>query len=249
LRSGPLAAWACAWIAGQVSPDEALDAVTGADAPHDVAGLGDDSASGSLLDLLVAWRREDSPVRLVLPVAGDVRGLPGPPQFRAAALQAGEAVCGGSVGVVPSVVDFAPSSAPARVVWQAFSIDAAPPDYVQLADAQFELATAIRDATATLAEVAAATEGWSSRSPAGVDVEALHDARRASERLNLPPQFPSRAIAVLAQTERLQAILDLARSADDAVDQAGITRRAEAFRPLSAAVRRARLAGYNALAT
>ena len=55
-------------------------------------GLPDVGGTARCSDLLVAWRRAGAPVRVVLPAPGDVRGLPGPAAFRAAALTAGEAV-------------------------------------------------------------------------------------------------------------------------------------------------------------
>jgi hypothetical protein len=239
LRSGALAAWTSAWFAGTVGPDEVIDAVTGDDAPHQVSGLGLDLVP--LREVLGLWRRENAAVRLVLPAPGDVRGVPGPAAFRSAALDAGEAAYGGSLGVVPEVTEYWPSSAPPTVVWHAFVVEPAPPDPVQLADVQFELTTAIRETATALA--AADVAGGAER--AG---EALHDARRAGERLQLPPRFPSRAVAVLAQAERMHAVLELA--AEDplggAVDRFGMSARASALRPLEQAVRRARLAGYNA---
>jgi hypothetical protein len=74
--------------------------------------------------------------------------------------------------------------------------------------------------------------------------------RRAGEQLNLPPGFPARAVALIAQAERLQAVLDLAARdpTGGAIDRTGISARLGALRPLATAVRRARLAGYNALA-
>ncbi|MCU1658491.1 MAG: hypothetical protein JWO57_3147, partial [Pseudonocardiales bacterium] len=80
--------------------------------------------------------------------------------------------------------------------------------------------------------------------------DELRDARRAGEHLNLPPGHPSRAVALVAQAERLQAVLDLAAKdpTGGAIDRTGIAARAESLRPLSVAVRRARMAGYNALA-
>jgi hypothetical protein len=245
VRSGPLAAWAAAFFAGRVSLDQAADAVTGADAPHQVGGLpAFDVELVPLREVLVGWRRAGGSVRAVLPVAGDVRGLPGPAAFRSAALEHGEAVAGAGLGVVPEVVDFAPSSAPSTVLWQAFLVDPAPPDHIPVADAQYELTTAIRESASALS--AADVAGW-------IDdiADALHDARRASEWLNLPPGFPPRAIALLAQAERLQAILDLAFSdpTGGAIDRTGIAARTSALRPLATAVRRARIAGYNAEAT
>lgn len=239
LRSGPLAAWTAAWFQGQIGPDEVVDAVTIDDAPHLVSGLGLDLVP--LRDVLAKWRRETASVRLVLPVPGDVRGVPGPAEFRDAALEVGEAACGGSLGIVPEVTEHYPSSAPPTVVWHAYVIDAGASDYVQLGDVQHDLAGAIRDATTAL--LAADVAGG-----AGDMTDALRGARHAGEDLNLPPGFPPRAVALLAQAERMQAVLDLA--GDDpiggAVDRFGMSARDSALRPLAAAVRRARLAGYNA---
>jgi hypothetical protein len=232
-----------------VSQDEVIDAVTGRDAPHLVVGLDDlDEELSTLRGVLVRWRRSnsaathsDGAVRLVLPVAGDVRGLPGPNGFRTAALDAGEAVCGAGIGLVPEYVDFYPSSAPPTVLWHAFEVDEAPYDEQQLGDAQYDLATAIREAASALA--AADVAGWAADLGA-----ALTDARRASDALNLPRGFPPRAIALLAQAERLHAVLELARQdpVGGAYDRTGMAARDAALRPLAAAVRRARLAGYNA---
>ncbi len=230
-----------AWFAGDAGPDEVVDAVTLDDAPHQVSGLGLDVVP--LRDVLTMWRREGAPVRLVLPVSGDVRGVPGPADFRAAALEVEEAVCSGTLGLVPEVTDYWPSSAPSTVVWHAYVITEVAPDYQQLGDVSYELTTAIREAAVALmaADVAGGAADIS---------EALRDARRAGEHLNLPPNFPSRAVALLAQAERMQAVLDLA--ADDpeggAIDRFGMSARASALRPLALAVRRARLAGYNAAA-
>jgi hypothetical protein len=240
--SGPLAAWAAAFFTGRVSVDQAADAVIGRDAPHQVGGLpAFDVELVPLREVLIAWRRGNGAVRVVLPVAGDVRGVPGPAAFRSAALELGEAVAGPGLGVVPELIDYAPSSAPATVLWQAFPTEPAPPDYVSVPDAQYELTTAIRESASALS--AADVAGW-------IDdiADTLHDARHAGERLNLPPGFPPRAIALLAQAERLQAVLDLAFTdpTGGAIDRTGIAARTAALRPLATAVRRARLAGYNA---
>jgi hypothetical protein len=242
LRAGPLAAWAAAFFAGRASVDQAADAVTGGDAPHQVGGLADfDFELVPLREVLIAWRRSGRAARLVLPVPGDVRGLPGPAGFRAAALERGEAVVGGRLGVVPEVLDHSPSSAPPTVLWQAFAIEPIPADHLSVADAQYELTTAIRDSASALmaAEVAGSTDDIA---------DTLHGARRAGERLNLPPGFPAPAVALLAQAERLQAVLALAFTdpAGGAIDRAGLAARTAALQPLATAVRRARIAGYNA---
>lgn len=242
-RSGSLAAWTCAWLAGRTSSDDVIAAVTGDDAPHQVVGLDGPDVVVPLSAVLIAWRRAAAPVRLVLPVPGDVRGVPGPADFRAAALEAGEAVWGGGIGLVPEYVDFAPSSAPPTVVWHAHQVEPAAPDFLDVAEAQYELTTAIRESAGALhaADVAGGRADVSA---------ALAHARRAGEHLDLPPGFPPRAVALVAQAERLQAVLDLA--ADDphggAVDRMGMAARDSALRPLALAVRRARLAGWNATA-
>ncbi|TAM90305.1 MAG: hypothetical protein EPN43_05925 [Jatrophihabitans sp.] len=235
LRSGALAVWTSAWLAGNCAPDDVLTAATGSDAPHAVAG------ADSLLDVLAGWRRAGEPVRLVLPVPGDVRGVPNEASFRAAALDAAEAVVGAGLALVPEVVDRHPSSAPTSVTWRAFAVPPTPVDHLDPAEAQSELAAAIRDAASAL--TAAAVGG----AEAGI-AEALHDARHAGERLHLPPGHPPRAVALLAQAHRMRAVLDLtARDpVGGAVDRFGMSARDAALRPLATATRRALLAGYNA---
>lgn len=242
LRSGALAAWARAWAGGVVSLDEVIDAVTLGDGPHQVAGL----AGPDLLplqDLLVTWRQGGTPIRCALPDAGDVRGLPGPAGFRTAALDVGEAVVAGATSVIPEVIDFTPSSAPPSVIWRIHQTEPAPPDHQSVSDAQYDLTTAIRESATALA--AADVGRW--RNGLG---EALSGARRAGEYVSLPAGYPSRAIALLAQAERLQAVLDLALEdpLGGAVDRFGADARSAALRPLATSVRRARLAAYNATA-
>lgn len=240
-RSGPLAAWTSAWFAGQVSIDQVVDAITGSDLPHQVGGLAAfEPGLAPLREVLVQWRRAGARVSVVLPVAGDVRGLPGPPPFRSAALEAGETVVGGGLGVMPQVIAYDASSAPPTVLWQAFSVDPAPPDEVSVGDAQYELTTAIRESASALASADVA--GGSD------DLRAVSGARRAGEVVNVPPSFPQRAVALLAQAHRLQAVLDLAFAdpTGGAIDRAGVAARTDALRPLASAVRRALVAGYNA---
>ena len=104
VRSGVLAAWTSAWLAGEAAYDDVVARVTGDDEPHRVTGL-----PGSDGDTPLGWAlpvlRERSPegVQAVLPVAGDPRGLPGPGPFTTAALAAGEAVVGRGIGLVPTV--------------------------------------------------------------------------------------------------------------------------------------------------
>ncbi len=241
-RCGPLAAWARAWIAGVVSLDQTVDAVSGSDAPHVVAGLpGFEHDDVPLRELLILWRRSGDRVAALLPVPGDVRGVPGPAPFRAAALDARGAVVAGGVGVVAEVTDFSPSSAPSAITWRVHAVDPLPPDHLDVREAQHALTAAIRESAEALlaAEVAGSNANVA---------ELLSGARRAGERLNLPPGFDPAAVALLAQAQRLNAVLDLVSSdpLGGAVDRAGIGARSDALRPLAHTVRRARLAAFNA---
>ena len=241
VRSGALAAWAGAWLAGRLSLDQVVDATTGDDAAHVVRGLPGFDSDVALRDALVAWRRRGVPPRLVLPVPGDVRGLPGPAELRAAALEAGEAVVAHGLALVPEVTGYAPSSAPPSVVWTAFVAAPAPDDAITVREAQYDLTTAIRESASAL--VGAGVSGSSADVPA-----LLAGARRAGEVVNLPADHPPSAVALLSQAERLQTVLDVALvdPLGGAVDQYGMAARTDALRPLATAVRRARLAAYNA---
>lgn len=243
LRSGALACWVTAWLRGDASADDVLDAVTGGDAPHLVVGLDDGGGSRAepLSAALIRLRARAEALTLVLPVPGDVRALPGPAPFRAAALEVGEAVHGGGLGLVPSIRRQELSSAPTAVTWRAYPVGPAPVEHLSLSEASQELGRAIRETADELREA-------SLDAPRADPGDALSDARRAGERLDLPPGFPAPATALLAQAERLTAVLELAGRdvLGGAVDRAGIDARAAALAPLAHAVRRARLAAFNA---
>jgi hypothetical protein len=243
LRSGALAAWATAWLNGRAPSDDVLRATTGRDRPHQMLAVNGspDAAGAPLSQALIEWRGLSDQIRVVLPVPGDVRGVPGPRPFIDAALHAGEAVFGGALGLVPEIMSYSVTSAPTTVLWRAFVVDEPKPDPLVVSEAAHDLAEAIREAATSLA--AAGVGRWFA------DVgEALGAARRAGEHLDLPAGFPPAAIALIAQAERLQAVLDIAAldPTGAAIDRSGIQARDEALRPLAVAVRRARIAGYNA---
>src|SRR3954468_5973271 len=76
-RSALLIAWAKAWRRGLVSYDEVIDHTIGDDEPHDVIGLPGEVHPVGLATALAALSRTDPDgLRLVLPSAGDPRGLP-----------------------------------------------------------------------------------------------------------------------------------------------------------------------------
>ena len=104
----------------------------------------------------------------------------------------------------------------------------APVDHQSVEDAQYELTTAIRESASALAAADVARSG--------ADVgDALHDARRAGRAPQPAPRPPAGAVRLLAQAERMQAVLDLALAdpAGGAVDRGGIATRTAALRPLA----------------
>src|SRR3954468_1947614 len=94
-RSGRLASWGNALIAGLVSPDDAVLAIVGDDAVHRVEGLpGEPAPVGLTLALGRLRALGVTGLRIALPTPGHPLGLSGPPEFNARALEAGEAVVG-----------------------------------------------------------------------------------------------------------------------------------------------------------
>ncbi|HTZ45463.1 MAG TPA: hypothetical protein VMB79_16505 [Jatrophihabitans sp.] len=239
-RCARLAAWGSAWLAGSVAFDQVLDAVAGRG--RHLSGPGyDGSGVHPAGTALTDWRRSGTQaLRLVLPVPGDVRGLAGPAELRTAALQAGQAVYGLGFGVTVLAGPETPSSAGPEYVWHRGPAADQPPDPVSLADAEHDLAEAIRETAGDLAR--RGTTSWLS------DIApALSDARRAGERLHLPASHPPRAVRLIAQAERLTAVFAVVdRDGTGELTAAATAERAEALAPLRTAVRRALLAGYNA---
>lgn len=239
-RCAQLAAWGSAWLAGTVAFDEALDAVAGGG--RHVGGPGFQPAPVHPVGLALAdWKRSGTAaLRLVLPVPGDVRGLAGSAQFRGTALSAGQAVYGCDFGVTLQPGPDTPSSAGRELVWHRGEVTELPPDPVSTADAEHELAEAIRE-TATRFARRGITSWLSDIAP------ALSDARRAGERLHLPASHPARGVRLVAQAERLTAVLSVVdRDGTAQLTAAAFAERAELLAPLRTAVRRALLAGYNA---
>lgn len=258
--SARLAIWATAAVRGYVAFDDALDAVSGGhphvilglpvapaertvadpSAPHPTAPFADTSTPTRLATVLIDWRRLHVDVRVVLPVPGDVRGVPAAPDFLTAVLAAGQGVYGGGVGLVPFNSAVGPSSAPPTTSWHAFAVDEPVADPLQITEAEHDLARAMRE-TATLLREAQLG------GVRGVDAGRLEQVRRVGEDFRFAAGFAGRAAALVTQAERLDAMLDLAQadSIGGAIDRGGICARADALGSLRTTVRRARLAGYN----
>ena len=102
-RSTRFVAWVRAWRAGLVPYDEVAGEIAG-DEEHLVAEVPGTWAEVPLGEVLSTFARlHPDEIRLVLPVPGDPRGLPGPGAFTGAALVAQECVIAGELGLVPEV--------------------------------------------------------------------------------------------------------------------------------------------------
>ncbi|TYK50799.1 hypothetical protein [Actinomadura decatromicini] len=242
-----LAAWGNAWLTGHVGLDEAVDAVEKTAGPQILRGASANGHGpaeaplrGALGDLRVAGM---AALRLALPEPGDPLGLTGPAAFNRAAIDAGAAVVAvfgdRAVGLVPA--DDLRGSSYVGICWTACDAARAEPDVPSLADADRQLALAMRDATEALLTV----DDFAGVPPEIADaLAALRDPDRGDH--PLAPGYPARAHRVAALAGRLSLVVDLARRMDDrglGADQ--MRRRGEALRLLDRAVRRALVAACN----
>jgi hypothetical protein len=264
LRSGMLAAWGSAWLAGDASLDEAARGVgetperppTAVGAPagwhrqdvvHQVVGLPAEPAAVSL-----AWALGHleaggvQRLRTVLPAPGDVTGLPPAQSFRAAALQAGQGVVtvgsDAALGLVPSEARHGPAleGSVLVVTWQVHALGEVRWVPERLGDADLAFARTLGDATRDLV---------------GLDVAALPrelvDAVRAlrsggGRSPELPDGYAPRARTLLERALAVGDAVDLARATSGAVvHRHDIAGRDAALRELAAAARRAAVASLD----
>jgi hypothetical protein len=254
-RSARLAAWGTAVLRGEVAPVAAIRAVTGDDEPHllEIAeGLPVDWPEDStLVDLFSTLADVGvTGLRVALPRPGDILGLPGPPDFNSAALEAGECVLteprpdGASWGLVPQITRFGSQWEPgAMVTWRVHGVlPRRVSDVGSLAEAERELREALREATATLAGLDVST--W--RDDAAERIAALRTGTLPAGAM--PPTAPQRSAAVLATALRVGAIVALASEDDGgAVTLHDADARRQALRGLDGVTRRAVTAAVNAL--
>ncbi|NHC45403.1 hypothetical protein [Motilibacter aurantiacus] len=244
-RSARLAAWGGAVLRGEVSPDDAVDAVVGEDTRHVVLGLpGADGEVGLALALGLLRVERATGLTLALPVPGDPRGLAGPPAFTAAAVEAGEAVVsagspdGTAHGLVPEVLALGSSGTLVR--WHAQPARPVPfGSAPSLREADAELTVALREATEELVRLDVAR--WRPEL-----AEALAQLRGNGQADPLGPGYSQRARRVLATASRVAAIARLAGEEPGAAVSAGqIGMRSAALGRLAAAGRRAVAAAVN----
>ncbi|MCT2587046.1 hypothetical protein [Actinophytocola gossypii] len=249
--SATMAVWSSAWLSGAAAADDVLDALQGWAELHDVVAA--DERLAATLELPERGQPGAGPAtllaslrlagvggaRLVMPVAGDVRGLGGPSEFATEALRAGEAIVfetdAGGLGLVPERVGRDDSGI---VRWTVFPTPRlAPVPNVPLGEAEHELTGAMRVAAGMLIELGVA------KRRAGVREEL--QARVADRtRSSWPDGMPQRALRVLQRAAEVSGILELAMEDEPggALSASAAHKRAEALRPLFQAVRTARCA-------
>ncbi len=247
-RSGRLAAWGNALLAGFASPDDAVVAIVGEDAVHRVEGLPGETAPVGLTLALGRLRALGvTGLRVALPAPGHPLGLSGPPDFNARALDAEEAVVchGAALGLVPEVYEAGPDGdVHVEVVWHCLPVREAPPaDVPSLGEAERELAEALRDATEMLSRLDVAGSG-----PVAEAAIDAYRARAERGREVLAPGYPPRAVRVLELAERVGLLISVAfeNGHGGAVSASEMAARSEALRPVERTSRRAQVAAYNA---
>jgi hypothetical protein len=235
-RSADLAVWFTAWAAGQVSLDDARDAIVGGDAAHDVVGMPGEAEPVPLILALGRLRSAGAAAAgLALPVPGDPLGLAGPPAFNADALEIEEAVVfeGLDVGLVPH-------AAGAGVVW-GYHPAASQRQVPDLSEADTSLRRVLVEAAESLADLDVAR--W--RPEVADELMAL---RRTSD-VELPPHWDARAVRLASLSLRCRTIVDLALEDEGgAVSAAEADARRAALAPLDHAARRGLVAACTPMA-
>lgn len=222
--SARLAWWATAWLRGHEGVDHVLAAITGDDVVHVVAGAGQSEIPAvGLLDGLLDLRAAGATsAGLALPVEGDLLGLGGPRDLNDAAVEAGEAVVAGPVGLVP--VRTGPT-----VVWQARP--AARRQLPDVGEADRGLRRTLLDAADALAALEVAR--WR---PEAADV--LMNLRHLPD-LDAPAGTPARCVELAGRATAALEVVSLALADDGgAISAEEVRRRRDALRPLEAAGRR-----------
>lgn len=250
--SASLAIWSGAWLGGRAAPDDVLDAL-GRWAPLTlvVADDGDvaedldlpwptprDVGSATLLSVLrlAAPAGEAATVELVLPVPGDVAGLPTGTTFATAALSAGEGVMvgvpgGAGIGLVPTV------EGPDVLRWTVFRF---PQPHPRRDTALGEVEYAMREVVREAADVLGSAPAVVTRRLG--DPHVLIAERLAAAQAHPYPPLSERITRVLDTADRVDAILDAADVAapSEAPTSTGAETRETTVRSLRSAVRTAR---------
>ena len=267
--SASLTVWVNAWLAGTAAPDDVLDALSQWAPKHSVTAY-DSVAAGSTglpwpdlnhsgtMSLLQTMRTAAGPpggapaLHLVMPVPGDVRGLPPDTQFQRDAIAMGEAIIIGTdpartVGMVPEYLyddvddpDYDPD--PISLAWTVYSVPGPGHfDHTDLGDAEYTL----RAAADALGALSAGIGSSDIDDPRGM-VEQLLEATRLHR---IPDHAPERAVRVLENAAHVDAIITAGSGLMPIGLQSSSDVRiaSDTLRPLASVVRTARLAAISAI--
>jgi hypothetical protein len=271
--SASLSVWANAWLAGVAAPDDVLDALSLWAPRHSVTAY-DSVAAGSTglpwpdltdagaVSLLQTLRTAAGPatgesaMTIVLPIPGDVRGLPAGTQFQTDAVGAGEALVvtrgpSEAVGLVPDFVygddeeeDYDPE--PIALSWTVYSLPGGPVgEHLDLGQAEYDLRAAVRSAADALGTLRAGATGADLADPRGMVEQILESGRLH----RAPDHAPERALRVLENAAHVDAIMAVSSGLMPIGLQSSseVQTANEALRPLAGVVRSARLAAVSAI--
>ena len=239
-RSVCLAAWGTAWLRGLVPLGAAVSA----------GYRPDDEPTDPLADQLRQVRASGATgLRVVLPIPGDVAGLPGPVGVNRAATAARECVVtvGGvrATVLVPEISPFGPArDRGTAVAWRAYPADDVRVEVPGLAEAHRALTEAVLAAADSLAVLDLA------RWRPGTAQERAVVQRAELDPEALPPLAagtPAKAPGVLANAARWRALVTLALGEDGVgISAHEFETRSRSLRGLDDAARRAVQAAGNA---
>jgi hypothetical protein len=269
-----LSVWANAWLAGVAAPDDVLDALSQWAPRHSVTAydsvaagrtglpwpdLNDAGAVSLLQTLRTAAGPPGStpPIGVVLPVPGDVRGLPAGTQYQRDAMTAGEAIivardASAAIGLVPEFdyddiedeSEFEPE--PCALAWTVYSVPGAPTvEYVDLGEAEYALRSAVRSAAEALGALRAGAAGADVADPRGLVEQVLESGRLHQ----IPDHAPTRALRVLDNAAHVDAIITVSSGLIPSGLQSSseVQIASDALRPLTSVVRSARMAAVGAI--
>lgn len=250
--SATFAVWTSAWLHGAAAADDVLDALQCWSASHrftahalPAAELpGEEGPPAGTATLLGELRRlEVTGASLILPVPGDVRGTGGKGPFSEAAVNSGEGVVLGDsgYGLVPHRDAPAPHPEVDELAWTLYALPDVPTmEHIPLAEAEHELAGAMRAAATALVELDVARHRPNVRSE-------IDEIVQNSPALPWPEGMPSRAVRILQRATEVEAILRVASgdAPGGALSASATSARASALAPLSHAIRFARYAAIN----
>ena len=270
-----LSVWANAWLAGVAAPDDVLDALSQWAPRHSVTAY-DSVAAGrtglpwpdlndaGAVSLLQTLRTAAGPpgstpsIGVVLPVPGDVRGLPAGTQFQRDAVTAGEAIIVArdqfaAIGLVPEFdydddiedeSEFEPELC--ALSWTVYSVPDAPTvEYIDLGDAEYALRSAVRSAAEALGALRAGAAGADVADPRGLVEQVLENGRQH----RIHDHAPTRAMRVLENAAHVDAIITVSSGLIPSGLQSSseVQIASDALRPLSGVVRSARMAAVGAI--